>query len=146
MWWFWNVIMPVCVSARLHAQDTPITIQILMRTVFTVRCWHAQQLREYSCLHVNQHFLNTPETRLVVGVWCHDVGGQANWFSHPIQINEANTLFSFSHCLALLFWFSYIAVWWHHLLSLIYSTVEDENMSKWPLEAWDVQHTLVQQS
>lgn len=77
----------------MHAQHTTI-YYILIRTVFQIRCLHAQQLQEYCYLHVNQHILiSQRRTRLEVKASCDpsclDLFRQN---SRPIQSNECASL------------------------------------------------------
>lgn len=130
-----------------HTQYVYMHCMLQLRSIFWLRCLHAQQLEEYCSLHINQHIPNKPEMSttsdrsamtsvarhvLLVLFWQNLTPYPRKW-----------TLCSFLHCLAKVFWLLYITVD-KHLFSFKCSTVVDKNLWKWHAEAWGFLHTLDQ--
>lgn len=130
-----------CCQHRLHlpAHHTAIEVHILMRTIFCIRCLHAEQLRE--SLHVGQDILNKSEkkTRLVVKASTMSVarlfGSCPPKTASPSK--EMDSLF-FTFTLSL---DCFLALLHGRLMTLDTCTpsharhLEDENARKWQAEA-----------
>lgn len=79
LWLAANCIHPVGTAAKTwvrrwrhsRAQQTAIKTHIMMKTIFPIRCVHAQLLGEYSCFRVHQRILDKPDMFTTS-----DVGGQ----------------------------------------------------------------------
>lgn len=59
----------MCIDKTLSCKPVILRIKVhfLIKTIFQIGCLHAQQLWEYSLLHVNQHFLTKPEMYSATG-------------------------------------------------------------------------------
>lgn len=128
----------------LHTQYKRIQVYNLIKTIDKTRCLRTQQkIPIYMLISMcNTETYTTSERSIVTS----DEGGQAHCFGsfsgHAPLPNEINTLFSLLHRLASFIFGSSIWQFEGRLLFFTCSTIDDENMGKWQVEAWKLLHTL----
>lgn len=105
-----------------------LCLHVQIKAIFQMWRLRTQQRQEYEYLHVNQHILDKPESYATRSVM--SVAGRivlVVFFNHLIQ---ENTLFM-DFC---------VILWWQHLLSFSWSTMEDESTRKIASRSWST-HT-----